>query len=205
MDEHLVQPEKEFEPVNNPEDESMGKRKVPFSRELYIEKEDFQENPHRKFHRLYPGNEVRLRYGYIIKCESVIKDENGEITEIHCTYDPETKTGMSQAARKVKGTIHWVSAKHCFDAEIRLYDRLFSDDNPDGHKDKNFLEFINPDSLEVLPNCKLEPFLKGAKSSDRLQFERRGYYCVDKDSTDEKLVFNRTVALRDTWAKLAKK
>lgn len=195
----------EMDAVNNPEDESMGKRKVPFSRELYIEKEDFQEVPHRKFHRLYPGNEVRLRYGYIIKCESVVKDENGEITEIHCTYDPETRSGMPQAARKVKGTIHWVSAKHCFDAEIRLYDRLFSDENPDGHKEKGFLEFLNPNSLEVLPTCKLEPFLKDAKTSDRFQFERRGYFCVDPDSSDDKIVFNRTVPLRDTWAKLARK
>ena len=196
----------ELEAVNNPEDESMGKRPVPFSREIYIEREDFQETPHRKFHRLAPGREVRLRYAYIIKCNEVIKDENGEIVELHCTYDEETKSGSPQANRKVKGTIHWVSVKHALSAEVRLYDRLFSVENPEGDKEKEFTEFLNPNSLEILPDCKVEPFLTNAKSGDKFQFERKGYFCVDsKLSTPEHLVFNRTVTLRDSWAKIAKK
>lgn len=195
----------ELEAVNNPEDASMGTRKVPFSKELYIEAEDFQEFPHKKFHRLSPGNEVRLRYAYIIKCEEVIKDENGNIKELHCTYDPETKSGSGNSDKKVKGTIHWVSAKQAIDATIELYDRLFSDENPDGHKDKDFKEFLNKDSLQVLKSCKLEPFLKDAKPGDKYQFERKGYFCVDKDSTSENLIFNRTVTLKDTWAKIANK
>jgi len=196
----------ELEAVNNPEDESMGKRPVPFSREIYIEREDFQETPHRKFHRLAPGREVRLRYAYIIKCNEVIKDENGEIVELHCTYDEETKSGSPQANRKVKGTIHWVSVKHALSAEVRLYDRLFSVENPEGDKEKEFTEFLNPNSLEILLDCKVEPFLTNAKSGDKFQFERKGYFCVDsKLSTPEHLVFNRTVTLRDSWAKIAKK
>ncbi len=196
----------ELEAVNNPEDESMGKRLVPFSRELFIEREDFQEIPHRKFHRLAPGREVRLRYAYIIKCEEVIKDDDGNVVELLCTYDPETKSGSPNANRKVKGTIHWVSAKDAIDVEVRLYDRLFSVEFPEADKEKDFTEFINPNSLEILTNCKVEPFLKDAKPGDRVQFERKGYFCVDtKLSSEDNLVFNRTVTLRDSWQKLLKK
>ncbi len=191
--------------VNNPEDESMGKRKVPFSRELFIERDDFMEDPPRKFFRLGPGREVRLRYAYYITCNDVIKDENGEITELHCTYDPATKGGNSPDGRKVKATLHWVSVKHAVQAEVRLYDRLFNDENPLGHKDVDFKEFMNPESLKVLPNCFIEPFVKNAKPLDHFQFERLGYFNVDLDSTKEKIVFNRTVALRDSWAKSQKK
>jgi len=196
----------ELDAVNNPEDESMGKRKITFSKEIYIEREDFMEDPPRKFFRLSPNNEVRLRYAFIIKCVSVIKDEHtGEVKEIHCTYDPETKSGMPQSSRKVKGTIHWVSAKNSIDAEVRLYDRLFTVEEPTKDKEKDFTDFLNPDSLKVLINCKVEPWLKDAKPLNKVQFERRGYFCVDsKDSSSEKLVFNRTVPLRDTWAKIAK-
>ncbi|MCO6472277.1 MAG: glutamine--tRNA ligase/YqeY domain fusion protein [Melioribacteraceae bacterium] len=190
--------------VNNPEDESMGKRKIPFGKELWIEREDFQEVPHKKFHRLSPGNEVRLRYAYIIKCEEVIKDELGNIIELRCSYDPDTKSGSGKSDKKVKGTIHWVSAPHAFEAEIRLYDRLFNVENPSGDKDKDFLDFINPQSLEIKTKCKLEPGLKDAKPGDRFQFERQGYFCVDtKYTTLDKPVFNRVVTLRDTWAKIA--
>jgi len=150
---------------------------------------------------LGPGREVRIKGAYIVKCEDFIKDENGIITEIHCTYDPDTKSGGSGANRKVKGTLHWVSIDHAIDAEIRLYDRLFMDEDPAGHKDKDFKEFLNPDSLEVLKNCKLEPSLKSAKRGDKFQFQRLGYFCVDPDSTDDNLVFNRTVPLRDSWTK----
>jgi glutaminyl-tRNA synthetase len=192
--------------VNNPEDPSMGKRKIPFSREIYIEQTDFMEDPPKKFFRLKPGGEVRLRYAYIIKCEEVIKDENGNVTELICTYDPDTKSGSGKSQRKVKGTIHWVSKAHAFDAEIRLYDRLFTVENPAGYPDKDFKEFINPDSLKILSGCKLEPFLKDAKPGDRFQFERLGYFCVDtKYTTEEKKVFNRTATLRDTWAKIQQK
>ncbi len=195
----------ELDAVNNPEDPSMGKRKVPFSRELYIERADFMEDPPKKFFRLKPGGEVRLRYAYIIKCEEVVKDENGNIVELLCTYDPETKSGTGKSNKKVKGTIHWVSAHHAFEAEVRLYDRLFSVEDPAGDKEKDFKEFINPNSLEILENCKMEPFLKNAKVGDRFQFERLGYFCVDsKYTTEEKLVFNRTATLRDTWAKISK-
>ncbi len=194
-----------LEAVNNPEDESMGKRLVPFSRELYIERDDFQEVPHRKFHRLAPGREVRLRYAYIIKCEEVVKDENGEVVELLCTYDSETKSGSPNANRKVKGTIHWVSVNDAIDCEVRLYDRLFSVENPEADKEKEFTEFINPNSLEILKNCKVEPFLKNAKPGDRFQFERKGYFCVDsKLSTEERLIFNRTITLRDSWKKVLK-
>ena len=187
--------------INNPEDESMGQREVPFSKILYIEKEDFKEDAGKKFFRLKPGSEVRLRYAYFIKCNEVIKDENGNITELLCTYDPLSKGGKSPDGRKVKGTLHWVSAKHAVDVDVRLYDRLFSDEAPDGHKDKDFTEFINPDSLTVLENCKAEPFINNAVAGDRFQFERKGYFCVDKDSSENKIIINRTVSLRDSWKK----
>ena len=186
---------------NNPEDPEGGSREVPFSKEIYIERNDFMEDPPKKFFRMGPGREVRLKGAYIVKCEDYIKDENGTITEIHCTYDPDTKSGGSGANRKVKGTLHWVSVDHAIDAEIRLYDRLFMDEDPAGHKDKDFKEFLNPDSLEVLKNCKLEPSLKSAIAGDKFQFQRLGYFCVDPDSTDKNLVFNRTVPLRDSWSK----
>ena len=193
--------EEELEAINNPEDETMGTRKVPFSRELYIERDDFMEDPPRKFFRLAPGREVRLRYAYFITCTDVIKDENGEITELHCTYDPASKGGNSPDGRKVKATLHWVSAKHAVKSEVRLYDRLFNDEDPAGHKDVDFKEFLNPDSLKILPECYLEPFVKGAKLLDHFQFERLGYFSLDYDSTTEKPVFNRTVPLRDSWVK----
>ena len=187
--------------VNNPEDETAGKRKVPFSRELYIEKSDFMEDPPRKYFRLSPGKEVRLRYAYIIKCENVIKNEAGEILEIHCSYDPETKSGTGKTQRKVKGTIHYVSAKHSIKAEARIYDRLFLNENPDIAEDgKDFKSNINPDSLKII-ECFVEPEFKNAKPLEHFQFERQGYFCVDKDSSDNKLIFNRTVLLRDSWAK----
>lgn len=196
----------DLEAVNNPEDESMGKRTVPFCKEIYIEQDDFMEDPPKKFFRLSPGNEVRLRYAYIIKCEEVIKDENGNIVELKCTYDPETKSGTGTSNKKVKGTIHWVSAKHAVKAEVRLYDRLFNVEDPGGDKEVDFKEHINPNSLEIVENALIEPFVKNAKPLDKFQFERLGYFCVDtKYTTDEKLVFNRTVTLRDTWAKMNKK
>ena len=191
----------ELEAVNNPEDESMGKRKVPFSRILYIEQDDFREDPPKKYFRLSPGAEVRLRYAYIIKCTSVVKDENGQIVEVRCTYDPETKSGSAQSSRKVKGTIHWVSAGHAIDVEVRLYDRLFNVENPGG---ENWKESINPLSLQVLKECKVEPSLTSSKPEDRFQFERLGYFCVDQESKPGNIVFNRTVTLRDTWAKIQK-
>lgn len=191
--------------VNNPEDPEAGSREIPFSKYLYIEQNDFMEDPPRKFFRLSVGKEVRLRYAYIIKCEDIVKDENGNITEIHCTYDPETKSGMSNSNKKVKGTIHWVSAEHAFDAEVRLYDRLFNVEDPDGDKEKEFLEFLNPESLEIKKSCKLEPGLKDAVAGDRFQFERLGYFCVDTKYSEPGIpVFNRTVTLRDTWAKINK-
>jgi len=195
----------EFEVENNPENPEMGFRKVPFSREIYIERDDFMENPPKKFFRLSPGAEVRLKGAYIIKCEKVIKDENtGEIIELRCTYDPESRGGNSPEGKKVKGTLHWVSAAHAIDAEVRLYDRLFTDENP-GESDKELKELINPNSLEILTSCKVEQSLRGARPGSKYQFLRLGYFCVDsKDSTPEKLVFNRTVPLRDTWAKVAK-
>ncbi len=192
--------EEMLELINNPEDETAGTREVPFSRELYIERNDFMEEPPRKFFRLGPGREVRLKGAYIIKCEDYKKDENGRITEIFCTYDPETKSG-SGSQRKVKGTLHWVSVKHALDAEVRLYDRLFSDEDPAGHKDRDFKEFLNPESLKILTECKLEPSLKNVQAGDKFQFQRIGYFCVDKESRPEHLVFNRTVALRDSWKK----
>lgn len=192
----------QMEAVNNPEDASMGTRLVPFTRELYIEREDFMEEPPKKFFRLSPGTEVRLRYAYFITCTDVIKDANGEITEIHCTYDPASRGGNSPDGRKVKSTIHWVSATENIEAEVRLYDRLFSDEEPDGHKDIDFKEFMNHDSLQVLPKCYIEQYVKNAKPLDHFQFERLGYFNIDSDSCAEKLVFNRTVQLKDTWAKV---
>ncbi|MEZ5103351.1 MAG: glutamine--tRNA ligase/YqeY domain fusion protein [Draconibacterium sp.] len=191
----------ELDAINNPEDESMGVRKVPFSRELYIERDDFMENPPRKFFRLSPGTEVRLRYAYFVTCNEVVKDENGEVVELHCTYDPASKGGNSPDGRKVKSTLHWVSAPHAIKSEVRLYDRLFNDESPDGHKDVDFKEFMNPDSLKVLTECYVEPFVKDSRPLDHFQFERLGYFNLDFDSTSEKPVFNRTVPLRDSWAK----
>ena len=189
--------------INNPEDESAGTRQVPFSRELYIERDDFMENPPKKYFRLAPGQEVRLRYAYFITYQEVIKDANGNITEIRCTYDPATRGGDAPDGRKVKGTIHWVSAQHAISAEVRLFDRLFKvpapDDVEEGH---SFLENLNPDSLKVLTDCKLEPSLATVKPLDKMQFERLGYFCVDKESTPEHLVFNRACTLKDSWAKI---
>ncbi len=198
----------ELEAVNNPEDESKGKRMVPFSRELYIERDDFMENPPKKFFRLAPGREVRLRYAYYVTCKEVVKDEKtGEIVEIRCEYDPETRGGWSKDGRKVKSTIHWVSAARSIPAEVRLYDRLFTVPNPLDKKDgKDFKDYINPSSLEVLENCRVEPCLEKAAPGSLFQFERKGYFNVDaKDSKPGRLVFNRTVTLRDTWEKIANK
>ena len=193
-----------LEAENNQEDESAGFREVPFSRELYIEKEDFKEEANRKFFRLSIGKEVRLKNAYIIKGESVVKDNEGNIVEIHCTYDPESKSGSGSEAsmRKVKGTLHWVSVSHAVSVEVRLYDRLFTDPSPDTHKDKDFMEFINQDSLEVITGY-VEPSLIEVKPEDKFQFQRIGYFTVDRDTTSEKIVFNRTVSLRDSWAKVA--
>ncbi len=191
---------------NNPEDENAGNREVPFSRELYIEKEDFREQANKKFFRLKLDKEVRLKSAYIIKANSVVKDKNGEVTEIHCTYDEDSKSGSGSEAskRRVKGTIHWVSIPHAVTAEVRLYDRLFTDEAPDSHKDKDFKEFINPESLKIIDNAFVEPSLKNAKIRDQFQFQRLGYFNVDDDSTTNKLIFNRTVPLRDSWAKFNK-
>lgn len=193
----------EVELVNNPEDESMGKRLVPFSREVYIEKDDFMEVPPHKFFRLSPGSEVRLKGAYIIKCTGVKKNEaTGEIEEIYCTYDAETRSGGNLSDKKVKGTLHWVSAQHAIDAEVRLYDRLFRHEDPSGQKDADYRTFLNPDSLIVLSGCKVEPSLKSAKPLDKFQFQRLGYFCVDYDTNESKLVFNRTVQLKETWSKV---
>ena len=173
----------ELETINNPEDESMGSRTIPFSREIYIEQDDFMEDPPGKFFRLTPGKEVRLKSAYIIYCEKAVKDENGRIIEIHCTYDPETRSGAPQANRKVKGTLHWVSARHAVKAEVRLYDRLFNDPEPDGHRGIDFKEFLNDDSLRILNNCYVEPGLKGAAPLTQFQFQRLGYFNVDPDSS----------------------
>ncbi len=192
---------------NNPEDETAGSRNVPFSKEIYIEKEDFREQANKKFFRLKLDNEVRLKNAYIIKANSVVKDENGEISEIHCTYDEDSLSGSGTEAskRKVKGTIHWVSIAHAEKAEVRLYDRLFTAEAPDSHKDKDFKEFINSDSLQIIENAFVEPSLKLAKVGERFQFQRLGYFSVDKDTTSGHLVFNRTVPLRDSWAKMEQK
>ncbi len=196
----------EMEFINNPEDESAGTRMVPFSREIYIEREDFRENPSKRFWRLGPGREVRLRYGYFITYEDHVKDENGEVVEVHCTYDPETRGGNAPDGRKVRGTLHWVSAAHALDVEVRLYDRLFYAKNPmDVEEGEDFVDNMNPDSLTVLANCKVEPSLADAEPGDFFQFERRGYFCVDPDSRDGKLVFNRTSTLRDTWKRIEKR
>jgi len=196
----------EMEAVNNPEDPGMGTRKVPFSKVLYIERDDFREDPPPQYYRLAPGREVRLRYAYFVKCTGVVKDERtGEVIEIHCTYDPATRGGNAPDGRRVKATIHWVSAAHAIDAEVRLYEQLFTRPIPGGeHEDGNFLDDLNPNSLEVLAGAKLEPSLRGAEVGSRYQFERLGYFCVDPDSRPERPVFNRTVALKDTWAKIEK-
>jgi glutaminyl-tRNA synthetase len=196
----------ELDAINNPEDESAGKRKVPFSRVLYIEQSDFLEDPPKKYFRLSPGREVRLRYAYLVTCTGVEKDDDGNVVEVRCTYDPATRGGSAPDGRKVKGTIHWVSAEHAVDAEVRLYDRLFLKENPTKDKEVDFLTNLNPDSLEVLQSAKIEPSVRGAAPGTRYQFERLGYFCVDsKDSTDSTPVFNRTVTLRDSWAKIAKR
>jgi glutaminyl-tRNA synthetase len=193
----------ELEAEYNPENPGLGSRKLPFSRELYIEQEDFMENPPKKFFRLSPGQEVRLKNAYIIRCERVVKDESGKVIEVHCTYDPETKSGSAASSRKVKGTLHWVSAGHAVQAEVRLYDHLFLKENPDEEKD--FKSCINPHSLTRLTSCMLEPSLAGAAPGSRYQFLRNGYFCVDTvDSTESKPVFNRIVSLKDTWAKIQK-
>ncbi len=193
-----------MECLNNPEDESMGTRQVPFCRELYIDRDDFREEPPPKYYRLSPGREVRLRYGYFIKCEEVVKNEKGEVIELRCTYDPNTRGGFAPDGRKVKATIHWVSARHALNAEARLYDRLFTVPNPLGEDEEgDFLKFLNPNSLTVLTNCKVEPSLGEAKPGDRFQLEREGYFCLDsKDCRPGHIVLNRTVTLKDTWAKI---
>ncbi len=187
---------------NNPEQENAGKHQMPFSREIYIERDDFMEEPPKKFFRLTPGKEVRLKGAYIIMCTGCTKDADGNVTEIQCTYDPDTLSGSAGSQRKVKGTLHWVSARHCVDAEVRLYDRLFAVENPSADTEHDFRELLNPDSLRVIPDAKIEPFLaQTAKVGDTFQFQRIGYFCVDEDSTDGHLVFNRTIGLKDSWAK----
>jgi len=201
--ENLVE---EMEAINNPEDPNAGTRRVPFSRVLYIEQDDFREDPPKQYYRLSPGREVRLRYGYFVTCTSVVKNDKGEVVEVHCTYDPATRGGNSPPdGRKVKSTIHWASAAHAVDGEVRQYDNLFTQEDPNQTEEgKDFTSNLNPSSLEVLTHCKLEPSLAGAALGSRYQFERLGYFCVDPDSTSGKLVFNRTVALKDTWAKIEK-
>ena len=196
----------ELEAVNNPEDDSAGTRKVPFSRELYIEQDDFMEDPPKKFYRLAPGREVRLRYAYFLKCNSAVKDDDGNVIELHCTYDPETRGGSAPDGRKVKATLHWVSAPHAINAEVRLYENLFVNENPiNAPEGKDFISNVNPNSLDILKDSKLEPALARMKPGERMQFERKGYFCVDtKYSTEKKLVFNRTVTLRDDWSRIQK-
>lgn len=191
----------EMDAINNPEDQDAGTRKVPFSREIYIEQDDFMENPPNKFFRLSPGREVRLRYAYFVTCTGVVKDQEGNVTEVHCTYDPESRGGNSPDGRKVKSTIHWVSVPHAIEAEVRLYDRLFTVEDPAGDKERDFKEFLNPESLVVMPKCFVEPSVKGAAQLSHFQFERLGYFNVDPDSNTEKMVFNRTVLLKDAWSK----
>ena len=196
----------EVDAVNNPEDESAGKRKVPFSKVLYIEQDDFREDPPKQYYRLSPGREVRLRYGYFITAKTLVKNDKGEVVEVHCTYDPATRGGNAPDGRKVKSTIHWVSAAHAIDAEVRLYDKLFTVEDPNQVEEgQDFTANLNPNSLEVIPRAKLEPSLANASVEGRYQFERLGYFCVDPDSKPGHLVFNRTVALKDTWAKVEKK
>jgi glutaminyl-tRNA synthetase len=193
----------EMEVINNPEDDSMGSRMIPFSRELYIERDDFMEDPPPKFFRLAPGAEVRLKGAYIIKCVSVVKNPgSGAVEEVHCTYDPATRSGEHSSGKKVKGTLHWVSARHAVDAEVRLYDRLFSHEDPAGQKDEDYRTFLNSDSLKIIRGCKIEPSLAGVEPLDKFQFQRIGYFCADPDSEPGKPVFNRTVGLKDTWAKV---
>jgi glutaminyl-tRNA synthetase len=193
----------EMDAVNNPEDASMGTRKVPFSKVLYIEQEDFREDPPKQFFRLAPGREVRLRYGYFITCKEVVKNESGEVVELRCMYDPATRGGNAPDGRKVKSTIHWVSAAHAVDAEVRLYETLFTKENPkEVEESQDFTANLNPNSLEVLTACKVEPSLRDTAAGTRFQFERLGYFCVDPDSSPESLVFNKTIGLRDTWAKI---
>jgi len=195
----------EFDAVNNPENPAAGTRKVPFSRVLYIEQDDFLEEAPPKYFRLTPGSEVRLRYAYFVTCTGVVKDKSGEVIEVHCTYDPATRGGDAPDGRRVKSTLHWVSAEHAIEAEVRLYDHLFNKEDPADVEDgKDFKDYINPDSLEVLTSCRVEPSLAGATPGSRYQFERQGYFCVDPDSSSGKLVFNRIVTLRDTWAKIQK-
>lgn len=195
----------ELDAVNNPEDPEAGSRKVPFSRELYIEQDDFRETPPPKYFRLAPGREVRLRYGYFITCVDVVKNEQGDVVELHCTYDPETRGGYAPDGRRVKGTLHWVSAAHAADAEVRLYDRIFTRADPmDIEEGKTYLDYVNADSMTVLNGCKVEPSLENAPAGSRYQFERLGYFCVDLDSLPGRPVFNRTVGLRDTWSKIEK-
>jgi len=196
----------EVEAVNNPEDESAGKRKVPFSKILYIEQDDFREEPPKKYYRLSPGTEVRLRYGYFITAKSVVKNEKGEVVEVHCTYDPATRGGNAPDGRKVKSTIHWVSAAHAVEAEVRIYDKLFTKEDPNQVAEgQEFTANLNPESLEIISNAKLEPSLANAPVEARYQFERLGYFCVDPDSKPGKPVFNRTVALKDAWARIEKR
>ncbi|MEO2036691.1 MAG: glutamine--tRNA ligase/YqeY domain fusion protein [Planctomycetaceae bacterium] len=199
--------EEELQAINNPEDDSAGTRSVPFSRELWLERDDFMEDPPKKFFRLAPGREVRLRYAYFIRCDEAIKDDDGNIVELHCTYDPETHGGNSPDGRKVKATLHWVSAQHAVNAEVRLYDHLFSKQDPDDVTDESldWKSNLNPDSLQVIEDAKLEPSLASASAGERCQFERLGYFCVDHDSSIGKLVFNRTVTLRDAWARANRK
>jgi len=195
--------EEELDAVNNPEDQAAGSRKIPFSKVLYIEREDFMEDPPNKFFRLAPGREVRLRYAYFIKCVEAVKDENGDITELHCTYDPATRGGDAPDGRKVKSTLHWVSARHSISAHVRLYGHLFKKENPlKLEEGEDFKDSINPDSAKTITGCKLEPSLSGAKPGDVFQFERLGYFCVDTDSDDKKIIFNRTATLKDEWAKI---
>jgi glutaminyl-tRNA synthetase len=196
----------EVDAVNNPEDDSAGKRKVPFSKVLYIEQDDFREDPPKKYYRLSPGSEVRLRYGYFITARRVVKNDKGEVVEVHCSYDPATRGGNAPDGRKVKSTIHWVSAAHAINAEVRLYDKLFSKEDPNQVEDgQEFTANLNPQSLEIILDAKLEPSLASAPVESRYQFERLGYFCVDTDSKPGRPVFNRTVALKDTWAKIEKR
>ena len=195
-----------LETENNPEDPEAGTHQIPFTRELYIERDDFMENPPKKFFRLAPDQEVRLKSAYIIKCTGIKKDSDGNVEEIYCEYDPDTRSGMPGSMRKVKGTLHWVSAEHSSTAEVRLYDRLFNVENPAEEKDVDFRELLNPDSLKIVDNCRIEPYLaENAKPGNRYQFQRTGYFCVDPDSTDGHWVFNRTVSLKDSWEKLKSK
>ncbi len=195
----------EVDAENNPEDPAAGTRKLPFAREIYIEQDDFREDPPKKFFRLSPGKEIRLKHAYYIRCDEVVKDAQGSITELRCTYDPESRGGWTQDGRKVLGTSHWVSAAHAVDAEVRLYDKLLSVPDPAAEKEeKDFKEYLNPDSLEILKGCKVEPGLAAATPGERFQFLRQGYFCVDADSTPGMPVFNRSVTLRDSWAKIEK-